>query len=87
MPVVHDAAWPRRRGKSCATTLTFHFDRLRMAGLVTVPREGGSMMIYAARFDTMNPASASSLKTAAAATKRLFEERWMPATSAGMTMR
>jgi ArsR family transcriptional regulator len=34
-------------------TLTFHFDRLRMAGLVTVRREGRSM-IYAARFDTMN---------------------------------
>jgi ArsR family transcriptional regulator len=34
-------------------TLTFHFDRLRTAGLVTVRREGRSM-IYAARFDTMN---------------------------------
>lgn len=34
-------------------TLTFHFDRLRIAGLVTVRREGRSM-IYAARFDTMN---------------------------------
>ncbi len=34
-------------------TLTFHFDRLREAGLVTVRREGRSM-IYAARFDTMN---------------------------------
>jgi ArsR family transcriptional regulator len=34
-------------------TLTFHFDRLRTAGLVTVQREGRSM-IYAARFDTMN---------------------------------
>jgi ArsR family transcriptional regulator, arsenate/arsenite/antimonite-responsive transcriptional repressor len=34
-------------------TLTFHFDRLRMAGLVTVRRDGRSM-IYAARFDTMN---------------------------------
>ena len=34
-------------------TLTFHFDRLRMAGLVTVRREGRSM-IYAAHFDTMN---------------------------------
>ena len=33
-------------------TLTFHFDRLRMAGLVTVRREGRSM-IYAARFDAM----------------------------------
>jgi DNA-binding transcriptional ArsR family regulator len=34
-------------------TLTFHFDRLRNAGLVTVRREGRSM-IYAAEFDTMN---------------------------------
>jgi ArsR family transcriptional regulator, arsenate/arsenite/antimonite-responsive transcriptional repressor len=34
-------------------TLTFHFDRLRHAGLVTVRREGRSM-IYAARYDTMN---------------------------------
>src|ERR1700744_4105875 len=34
-------------------TLTFHFDRLGMAGLVTVRREGHSM-IYAAQFDTMN---------------------------------
>jgi DNA-binding transcriptional ArsR family regulator len=34
-------------------TLTFHFDRLRMAGLITVRRDGRSM-IYAARFETMN---------------------------------
>src|SRR6188768_2305346 len=34
-------------------TLTFHFDRLRDAGLVTVRREGRSM-IYAAQFDAMN---------------------------------
>jgi ArsR family transcriptional regulator, arsenate/arsenite/antimonite-responsive transcriptional repressor len=34
-------------------TLTFHFDRLRLAGLVTVRRAGRSM-IYAARFETMN---------------------------------
>jgi ArsR family transcriptional regulator, arsenate/arsenite/antimonite-responsive transcriptional repressor len=34
-------------------TLTFHFDRLRQANLVTVRREGRSM-IYAARFETMN---------------------------------
>src|SRR6516165_4615055 len=34
-------------------TLTFHFDRLRTAGLVTVRREGRSM-IYAAQFATMN---------------------------------
>lgn len=34
-------------------TLTFHFDRLRAAGLVTVRRAGRSM-IYAARFETMN---------------------------------
>jgi DNA-binding transcriptional ArsR family regulator len=34
-------------------TLTFHFDRLRAAGLVTVRRDGRSM-IYAARFEKMN---------------------------------
>jgi DNA-binding transcriptional ArsR family regulator len=34
-------------------TLTFHFDRLREAGLVTVRREGRSM-IYAAQYDAMN---------------------------------
>ena len=34
-------------------TLTFHFDRLRMAGLATVRRDGRSM-IYAAQFETMN---------------------------------
>ena len=33
-------------------TLTFHFDRLRHAGLVTVRRAGRSM-IYAARYDGM----------------------------------
>ena len=39
--------------KLLPSTLTFHFDRLRDAGLVTVRREGRSM-IYAAQFDTMN---------------------------------
>lgn len=34
-------------------TLTFHLDRLREAGLVTVRRDGRSM-IYAAQYDTMN---------------------------------
>jgi DNA-binding transcriptional ArsR family regulator len=34
-------------------TLTFHFDRLRQAGLVTVRREGRSM-IYGARYEQMN---------------------------------
>lgn len=34
-------------------TLTFHFDRLRHAGLVAVRREGRSM-IYSAHFETMN---------------------------------
>jgi ArsR family transcriptional regulator len=33
--------------------LSFHLDRLRDAGLVTVRREGRSM-IYAARYETMN---------------------------------
>ena len=34
-------------------TLSFHFDRLRDAELVTVRRQG-RLMIYAARFETMN---------------------------------
>jgi ArsR family transcriptional regulator len=34
-------------------TLTFHFDRLRMAALVSVRRDGRSM-IYAAQFETIN---------------------------------
>ena len=34
-------------------TLTFHFDRLRTAGLVSARRDGRSI-IYAARFETMN---------------------------------
>jgi DNA-binding transcriptional ArsR family regulator len=34
-------------------TLTFHFDRLRVAGLVTVCRDGRSM-IYAAQYEAMN---------------------------------
>jgi DNA-binding transcriptional ArsR family regulator len=34
-------------------TLTFHFDRLRGAGLVGVRRDGRSM-IYAARYEAMN---------------------------------
>src|SRR3981081_2970913 len=38
-------------------TLTFHFDRLRIAGLITVRREGRSM-IYAAQYPTMNALSA-----------------------------
>jgi ArsR family transcriptional regulator, arsenate/arsenite/antimonite-responsive transcriptional repressor len=38
--------------KLAPNTLTFHFDRLREAGLVTVRRDGRSM-IYAARFDRM----------------------------------
>ena len=33
--------------------LTFHLDRLREGGLVTVRRDG-RMMIYAARFEAMN---------------------------------
>jgi DNA-binding transcriptional ArsR family regulator len=34
-------------------TLTFHFDRLRQAGLISVKREGRSQ-IYAAQYETMN---------------------------------
>ena len=39
--------------KLAPNTLTFHFDRLRGAGLVSVRRDGRSI-IYAARYDTMN---------------------------------
>lgn len=39
--------------KLAPNTLTFHLDRLREANLVTVKREGRSM-IYAARYETMN---------------------------------
>jgi ArsR family transcriptional regulator, arsenate/arsenite/antimonite-responsive transcriptional repressor len=39
--------------KLAPNTLTFHFDRLRMAGLATVRREGRSM-IYAARYEAMH---------------------------------
>src|SRR5450631_589121 len=39
--------------KLAPNTLTFHFDRLRETGLVTVRRDGRSMN-YAARFETMN---------------------------------
>ena len=34
-------------------TLSFHFDRLRQAGLVSCKRDGRSL-IYSARFETMN---------------------------------
>jgi ArsR family transcriptional regulator len=40
------------RLKLAPNTLTFHFDRLRNAGLVTCRRAGRSI-IYAARFDSM----------------------------------
>ena len=39
--------------KLAPNTLTFHFDRLKGAGLVTVRREGRSM-IYVARYKTMD---------------------------------
>ena len=47
-------------------TLTFHFDRLRQAGLVTVRRDGRSM-IYAARYETMNGLLSFLARTAAPA--------------------
>src|SRR5215470_19686857 len=34
-------------------TLTFHLDRLRHAGLISVARHGRSL-VYAARYETMN---------------------------------
>ena len=49
MPAGHLAASLRLSPNA----LTFHLDRLRDAGLVTVRREGRSM-IYAAKFETMN---------------------------------
>jgi DNA-binding transcriptional ArsR family regulator len=49
MPAGHLAASLRLSPNA----LTFHLDRLRDAGLVTVRREGRSM-IYAAQFETMN---------------------------------
>jgi len=39
--------------KLAPNTLSFHFERLRNAALVTVRRDGRSL-IYAARFETMN---------------------------------
>jgi len=39
--------------KLAPNALTFHLDRLREAGLITVRREGRSM-IYSARYETMN---------------------------------
>ena len=39
--------------KLAPNTLTFHFDRLREAGLVAVRRDGRSM-IYAAQYEAMN---------------------------------
>jgi DNA-binding transcriptional ArsR family regulator len=39
--------------KIAPNTLTFHFDKLRAAGLIRVQRNGRSM-IYAARFEAMN---------------------------------
>jgi DNA-binding transcriptional ArsR family regulator len=49
MPAGHLAA----SLKLSPNALTFHLDRLRDAGLVTVRREGRSM-IYTAQFETMN---------------------------------
>ena len=49
MPAGHLAASLRLSPNA----LTFHLDRLRDAGLVTVRREGRSM-IYAAQFETMS---------------------------------
>ena len=51
------------------SALSFHFYRLRDAGLVTVRREGRSM-IYTAQFDTMNTLLGYRLKIAAKAVRR-----------------
>ena len=50
--------------KLSPSVLTFHFDRLRMAGLVTAHRDGRSI-IYAAKFETMNALLGFLTKTAA----------------------
>jgi ArsR family transcriptional regulator len=42
-----------RQGGRPGRGLTFHLDRLRHAGLVSVSRQGRSL-IYAARYETMN---------------------------------
>ena len=51
------AAWRPARSAAALgiapNTLSFHFDRLRHAGLVSVARQGRSL-IYAARYETMN---------------------------------
>jgi ArsR family transcriptional regulator, arsenate/arsenite/antimonite-responsive transcriptional repressor len=39
--------------KLAPNTLTFHFDRLKGAGLVTVRRQG-RLMVYTARYEIMN---------------------------------
>ena len=64
--------------KLAPNTLTFHFDRLRMAGLVSVRRDGRSM-IYAARFETMNALLGYLTETAAKARRM----RALPLPSAG----
>jgi ArsR family transcriptional regulator len=56
--------------------LTFHFDKLREAGLVTVRREGRSM-IYAARYDAMNALVGYLTETAARAPRAIA--RHLPA--------
>src|SRR5579872_5857226 len=59
--------------KLAPNTLTFHFDRLRDAGLVTVRRDGRSM-IYAARYDTMNALLAYLTENCCAGTKSCAPE-------------
>src|SRR5271165_5109405 len=59
-------------------TLTFHFDRLRVAGLVSVRREGRSM-IYAARFDTMNALIAYLTKNCCAGAEKCAPRPYKPA--------
>jgi len=56
--------------KLAPNTLTFHFDRLRQAGLVSVRREGRSM-IYAARYEAMNGLIAYLTENCCAGTSEL----------------
>jgi ArsR family transcriptional regulator len=58
-------------------TLTFHFDRLRIAGLVTVRREGRSM-IYAARYEGMNALLAYLTKNCCRGAQPPTPAAWAP---------
>jgi ArsR family transcriptional regulator, arsenate/arsenite/antimonite-responsive transcriptional repressor len=60
--------------KLAPNNLTFHFDRLRHAGLVKVRRDGRSM-VYAARYEAMNELLAYLTDTCCAGADRAGESR------------